>query len=181
MNTQNASPHLTHAELLKALVDTADLTADQREHMLACPTCHKDYARLDARFTRIGQKAEQIAPKPARAFRLPTTQTASARWIFKPVWAVGFAAALLLAIAVLWPQQWFSGAQRQNAAAIDPAADRQLMEEVAALVDNALPASYQELSSLGEPDGPDEIQMDQDLLDWILPPLQGDEEDDSFS
>jgi hypothetical protein len=181
MNTQNASPHLTHAELLKALVDTADLTAGQREHLNACPTCDKDFTRLNARLTRIGQMAERMAPKPARAFRLPATQTASARWIFKPVWAVGFAAALLLAITVLRPQTWFSGAQQQNAAAIDPAADRQLMEEVAALVDNALPADYQQLASLGESDAPDESQADDDLLDWILPPLNEVEEDDLLS
>lgn len=181
MNTQNASPHLTHAELLEALVDTADLTADRREHLQRCPTCHNDFTRLNARLTRIGQMAEGIAPKPARAFRLPATQTASARWIFKPLWAVGFAATLLLAITVLRPQQWFSGAQHPNAAAIDPAEDRQLMEEVAALVDNALPTAYQQLSSLGEPDAPDEIQADEDLLDWILPPLQEDEEDDLLS
>jgi hypothetical protein len=88
---------------------------------------------------------------------------------------------LLLAITVLRPQTWFSGAQQQNVAAIDPAADRQLMEEVAALVDNALPADYQQLASLGESDAPDESQADDDLLDWILPPLNEVEEDDLLS
>ncbi|MFZ1986909.1 MAG: hypothetical protein WAU91_21030 [Desulfatitalea sp.] len=181
MNTQNASAHLTQAELLKALVDAADLPADQREHLNACPTCDEDFSRLNARLTRIGQMAERLAPKPARAFRLPATQTASARWIFKPVWAVGFVAAMLLAITVFRPQQWFSAPQNQKVAVIDPAADQQLMEEVAALVDNALPAAYQQLASLSEPDAADESQSDEDLLDWILPPLQEDEDDDSLS
>lgn len=183
MNTQNRSPHLTYDELLKAVVDTADLSAERQSHLKECPVCSEDFERASYRLKHIGQLAQRMTPQPKHLFRIPARQRAAPHWTFKPVWAVTAAAALLLAMTVLWPHLWPqrpTGPQTSRVA-VEPLSDQQLMEEVATLMDNTLPADSQQMTALNATSELDESDSGDDFLDWIVPPVQGDQDDASLS
>jgi len=166
MNTNNAIQHLNDNELFEAVVDTADLDSARQAHLNACPECTQKLDMLQGRLTRLGQTAKHMAPAPQRPFRLPAKHQTAWQWAFKPLIATGFAAAVLLAIIVTKPHWGHKGPT------YDIAADRTLMEEIDALVDNALPVQYQQLALLSAPTTGDmDTQMDDDFLDWIVPPL----------
>jgi hypothetical protein len=165
------SQHLIRDELLMAVVDAADLAADKRAHLEACPICHGAQARLAENFLHLGRKARNLAPSPARPFRLPAAQTAATRRRIKPLWAIGLATAMLLAILLgrsLWPS--FSQEPVPTAAALE--ADRRLGEAVDALVEDALPVSFQRLASLDEDEDEVAPDLDEDLMDWVVPPIE---------
>ncbi len=177
------SQHLSEAELLLAVVDAADLAAEPNAHLGACPVCRDAREHLQARFLRLGRTARELAPAPTRPFRLPSQDAAAARWRFKPLWAMSLAAAMVLAVIAgrgMWPS---SSAPVPTAAMLE--ADRRLSEAVDALVADALPVSFQHLASLDEqetevdPQIDEDDQDDQELIDWVVPPVEA--EDDSLT
>jgi hypothetical protein len=172
------SLHLSHDELLLAVVDATDLAAVKSAHLGACPACRSAREHLEERFLRLGRTARELAPAPARPFRLPLDQAPAARRRFKPLWAMGFATTMLLAIVAgraMWPS--FSPAPAPTAAMLE--ADRRLGEAVAALIEDALPINFQHLASLDEADAQTDPQTDEDLIDWVVPPI--DTEDPSLT
>lgn len=178
MNTLNTNQHLDHDELLKALVDKGSLTAKNRDHLAACPTCGEDLKRIGQRFNQIGRTAKNLAPAPAKPFRLPAGQTQSMMRYFKPVWVMGFSAAMLLAI-VVWRPDWIGKGPTAPTPTATAAADRQLMKEVNALVNDALPEAYQQLAYLDDPFSADDTEADEGLLDWVVPPLDDTDSEES--
>ncbi len=167
------SEHLIHDELLVAVVDAADLAAEKRAHLAACPVCTNARARLEERFVRLGRMAHKMAPAPARPFRLPTETSAASGFRFKPLWVMGLAAAMLLAMLMgrsLGPDFWRGPVPVPTAAMLEE--DRRLTEAVDALVEDALPPAFQHLASLDEEDIQVSPDIDDDLLDWVVPPIE---------
>ena len=169
------SRHLSHDELLLAVVDAADLAAEKGAHLGACPVCRGAREHLQERLLRLGRTARELAPAPMRPFRLPPNQTPAAARRFKPLWAVGFAAAMLLAI-IAGRTMWRYHSE-PVAIAATPEADLQLGEAVDALVQDALPVTFQYLASLDEEATEVAPQIDEDddaLIDWVVPPIEAD-------
>ncbi|MBI5063499.1 MAG: hypothetical protein HZB87_08575 [Desulfatitalea sp.] len=175
-----SSPHLTHDELLKAVVDAADLAAEKSMHLEVCPVCRDAREHLQVRFLRLGRTARELAPAPTRPFRLTDNQAPAAARRLKPLWAMGFVAAMLLAIVAgrsMWPSY---SAPIPTAAMLE--ADRRLGEAVDALVEDALPVTFQHLASLDAEETEVDPQIDEDdeeLIDWVVPPVEA--EDDSLT
>ncbi len=179
MNTDNATRHLNDDELLEAVVDVDDLKEDRRSHLKACPACTEQLETLQGRLAQLGRTAERMAPAPRRPFRLSAESKSARRRSFAPLWAMGLSAAILLGIVVLNPRWGLFDAFRNPT--FDAAADRVLMEEIDALVSNALPVRYQQLALLSESDnGGIDTQMDDELLDWIVPPIDDGDQDESI-
>jgi hypothetical protein len=173
MIEQRPEQHLTYDDLLKAVAQTDDVSPESREHLKDCAQCTQAIRRIEQRYTRIGRLAKQLAPEPVVRFRLPAQQTTASRWRLKPVAALGLAAALLMAFS-LWMPRYFGrpGAPPQmTAQSLEK--DRQLMQDVDALVNNALPASFQEMASFNDP------VSDDDMINWVVPSI--DDEDNSLT
>lgn len=164
------SHHLDHAELLLAVVDAADLAAEKSAHLVSCPVCRSAREHLEARFLRLGRMARELAPAPTRPFRLPQPAPTT-RWRYKPLWAMGLAASLLLVMAVgrtMWPA--YSPPPTPTAAMLE--ADRRLSAAVDALVEDALPLSFQHLASLDEEETEIDLQIEEEWIDWVVPSIE---------
>lgn len=175
LNNQYPQEHLSQDELLRALVDVADLETERRSHLERCADCQKVLERLEGRFAHLERRARQMSPAPLKPFRLP--QKASSRsWLYiKPVWATGLVAALVLVFAIWWPLQFDSSAPVATVAQQKPVSDDSLLDQVDALVDDALPPVLQQLASALDTDDTDSV------IDWVVPPVEGMEDDDSWT
>ncbi len=174
MNTANALRHLNEQELLKAIVDSADLGQERQAHLAGCPSCLQARATIENRLAHLGRQAQVLAPLPARVFRLPDQQPAAASRRFRPAWAMGLMAVVLLAFAVGGPI-WFHSPATAPAGAKQAAADMRFMEDVDALVADALPVPYQELTAMDWPMLRIERPDDEALIDWVVPSLDDDD------
>jgi hypothetical protein len=177
MNTEDTLRHLTGQELLQAVVDSADLGKERQAHLQGCAACLQARAGIESRLARLGGTAQALAPLPARAFRLPEQRPAASSRRFKLAWAVGSMAVLFLLFAVGGPL-WFHSPERVPVTAVDAAADLdfQLMAQIDALVDDALPVAYQALTAMEWPVLRIERPNDEPLIDWVVPPLDDDDD-----
>ncbi|MCP4744876.1 MAG: hypothetical protein GY874_01870 [Desulfobacteraceae bacterium] len=171
MIEQRPDNHLSYDELLKVLAQTGGETNQSRDHLQSCISCQQALKRVEQRFKHMGNMARQLSPKPSSPFRLSGKKDAYTRWHRKSIWVTGLAAA-----AIMLMTAWFTQQAEQNSALPEMAMhaieqDRQLMEQVNALVDNALPAKYQNLTYFPG------IKIDEDLINWIVPSI--DEEKDN--
>lgn len=170
--------HLTFDDQLKAMVDLADLTDGQREHLNGCQRCQHQVAQLEQRYSRLGETARTLAPEPRRPFRLPRSEVHPGRRRFKTVWVPGIVVALLVVALYWWPQRF---THEQNAPQfVDRGVenDHQFMVEVDALIENALPEPLRELAAAVDPI----IELDEDLINWIVPSIETEpREEDSLS
>lgn len=80
--------------------------------------------------------------------------------------AVGAAAVMVLLITTIWPRT-HTEIPIQDSPPME-ISDRQLMQEIDALVDNALPPEVRQLAAVATP------QFDEDLINWIVPSIQED-------
>lgn len=159
MTERPQNGHLTHDDLLRALVHTGDLPAQQAEHLEGCSICRGELDRLSRRFGKLGRIASQLAPVPGRAFRLPA-KAAPARWRIKPLWVAGLTAAVIVLFNGYGPVQVPDIPQQPPSL---PASDLELTLVVDALVDNALPPAFRELAAVADP------PPDEDLIDRVVP------------
>lgn len=175
MSNNTSTHHLNQDELIRAAVDTSDLPEERQNHLSGCHECSQKLKRLSQQLNGLGQTALRMAPTPKRPFRLPTTQQSSKRLLL-PAWGVGMAAAILVAAVVLKPQwPWSPSLQGPG---VNAAADRKLMVEVNALVDNALPETFQQLAVLSSPATTDTPDTEGDFMDWIAPDIDTDDDDE---
>jgi hypothetical protein len=174
MSKRQQAHHLSQAELLQAVVDTRELPRERRLHLEQCPTCTPALAALQSNLGRLGRRARDLTPAPGRPFRLPDRVRAPwmRRWV--PMWLVGAMAAILLAVSV-WAPSWWAWDEAPQVASSTTAADNQLLDDVDALVANALPADYQDLAFLAFPVQAFDMDVDDDMLDWVVPSI--DDED----
>lgn len=178
MNTQTAEQHLTSDEVMKAVVDPSDLDGGQQTHLGACPLCRREVSLYENRLKRIGTIAEMAAPAPSRPFRL---SEAKRPWLlreWKPALAMGVAALMLLVI-VVWRPTGLLRPDHEREASYNAAADEAFMERIDAIVEDALPESYQRLASIDKTVSTFEMPVDEDLINWVVPSIE--EDDDSLS
>jgi len=175
MLNQRPDEHLSKDELLQALVDMADLTTERQFHLGQCSDCQKDLERLHQSFVRLERVARQMAPAPSRPFRLPQKAVTQRWWQFRPMWATGVAAAIILAFALWWPQQLDRSAPVPNMARLNTVAGDSLLDEVDALVDNALPPVLQQLTASAD------LDDSQSIIDWVVPPIDEIDDDNSWT
>jgi hypothetical protein len=166
--------HLSADQLLQALADLPDLGNEQRTHLSQCPACREELERLQQGFGRLAQRAGQMAPAPARPFRLPPKSAPAAAWRFKPMWATAVAGVLLFALTVWWPHPLHPPAPVPTVAVRTPAAGIPLFDLADAQVDDDLPPTMQALAA-----APDPGDMDADL-DWLIPAVDDTQNDDSW-
>jgi hypothetical protein len=169
IQTSLKSRHLTEDEFLRTLVDKRDLSNTQSDHLKECTICRQALDRIEHRFRDMGQMAVQMTPKPSRPFRLPDRSSHAARWRFRPVWVTGLTAVLIALLITFWPR----GSDQPSLSPVPvpqtDLSDLELMQDIDALVENALPSNIRQLASVATP------QFDEDLINWIVPSIQEDE------
>ncbi len=166
---QRPEQHLTYDDLLRTLVDKSDLGAGLLAHFDSCPQCQHQAQRLEQRYEHMGHMARKLAPSPMQAFRLPEENAPiTRRWQFKPALAMGLVGALILVFTVWWPTR-FKPTEPKYMTAQNMEEERRLMQEIDALVEDALPKAYQQMASISEPN------FSQDLIDLIVPSIEEDD------
>ena len=92
--------HLNEDQLIRFVVDENDLTGTERDHLSTCPVCRGEKERFEQELTSLGRLAKSFAPLPKQKIR-PFFQVSRRSWSWKPLFAVGFAAILLM-IGIWW-------------------------------------------------------------------------------
>jgi hypothetical protein len=164
VNIKPTPRHLSHDALLIALVDRDDLDTRQAAHLKECPACQKELDRLALRYNRMGKLAAGLAPEPTKKIRLPQRVSSASPYRLRPLMALGAAAAMVLLITTFWP--WTVAEIPAPSSPVMVIPDRQLMQEIHALVDNALPPAIKRLAAVATP------QFDEDLINWIVPSIE---------
>ncbi len=159
---KNKDMHLNHNELIVSVVDENDLTSGNREHLFTCSICKGEKERLEKELKNFGRMAKKFAPLPRKKIIL-FPETSQNSWLRRPVYAAGFAVALLM--IGLW---WYQPVQipQKNMTAelsLETEKDRQLMTEIFALEDNVLPDSCLFVSE------EDYSYLDEEFMDFVIP------------
>ena len=164
--------HLNYDELLKAAVDPQDLVEDHQTHFKHCPQCQHAAQRLEHRYTRLGRLARSMTPEPVQAFRVPQKTRPISRWQSKPALAMGLAGALILFVTLWWSPRFNPSQQTPQMVAESTEQELELMQQVDALVADALPPALQQLASVTE------SNTSEDLIEWVLPSIDEEEATD---
>jgi hypothetical protein len=167
MTHHNPNSHFTDEELLRAMVDPSDLAPTRQAHLKSCLHCQRQTRDLTDSYRRLGQMAREMAPEPQKSFRLPAHDAPLRRWYFKPVMALGVLGALVFAVTLWMPR--FSRTPTPMVAH-NFENDDQLMAEVDALVENALPEKYQQLAALSDDRSVEDLD---EFMDWLVPSPDG--------
>lgn len=167
--TMHVDHHLTYDELIRNLVDRADLGSEQQAHLQECRQCRHEAATIERRFNRLGQMARELVPAPAHAFRVPAAGSARGRWLSRPVLAMGMAGVLILVFTIFWPRVFDPYQSLPEMSAGSVVAENRLMDQIDALVDDAMPKHYQRLLAESEP------LWTEEMIDWIVPSIDEDD------
>lgn len=170
MIKQNPDSHLTYDELLQTLADASDLIPEQQAHLESCHRCRRQAEDLQHRYHRLGKMARNMAPEPSRPFRVRAHQMPKSRWYLQPGVAVGILGVLVFVFTVWWPHPTDHSHVPVPAAAYNAEEEAQLMAEVDALLNDALPKAFQLVAVAPEP------ILSEDLIDWIVPSIDEDDE-----
>lgn len=162
--------HLSEDQIIRAIVDQADLTRDLREHLSQCPQCGPKKRQAEENLAQLGRMAERFSPTPQRPIRLPARQSRvfflSRPWQF----ALGTAFVCLfiwvLAGPLLFKDEPVKKAGISTRYMIE--SDQQFMTEVTLLSENALPQEYMDM--IGESDE----DLEEDFMDFLIPSLEDD-------
>ncbi|MCP3955077.1 MAG: hypothetical protein GY697_23080 [Desulfobacterales bacterium] len=161
--------HLTDDELLRATIDPSDLGPARKAHFESCPHCRRQTEDLAQGYSRLGQMATQMAPKPQKTFRVPAHNAPVSRWYFKPGLALGVSAALVL-VFTLWGPRFTPVDPTPTPMVVQKFEnDNHLLEEVDMLVENALPEKYQQVAALSDDRSVEDLD---EFIDWVVPPIE---------
>ena len=178
--TPDAETHLTNDELLAAAVDRQALGPARQTHLTTCVECSDRHGLFLNKLESIGKRAAELAPQPSRPFRLPEGSTPARSPGFKQFGIIGAALAMLLAVLIWQPRLGIDSdpASITHAALVQ---DRELMQSIDALVENALPASYQGLAYVNAPIGKLDNTTGEDFMEWLVPDFDLDETNESLT
>jgi len=157
--------HLDDDELLRAMIDPSDLGAGRLAHLHSCRHCRHQTEALTASYRRLGQMARAMAPEPRQAFRLPADHAPGRPWYLKPAMALGVMGALVFAVTLWRPFTRISPTPTPMVAEKFENDDR-LMEEIDALVEDALPEKYRQLAALPGERSVEDLDA---FIDWVVP------------
>ena len=155
-------PHLKEDDILKAVIDEADLPGQLQQHLVNCSDCRLRKEQLKQELAQLGQLAERYAPEPQRRVRIPQQKVRS------PVFSRGLAfsaAAAAAVILVVWGTFLIRSQQQGSIGnlAQDMVEAERLMTEINGLVENALPQVY--LDIVGETS----LNLDDEFIDFLIP------------
>ena len=168
MNTD----HLTQNDLMMAMISRNDLPDETAAHLSSCPTCKRNLEQITLRYRRLGRLAARLTPKPTRSVRIPAGASMVSNRKNRSLWAVGLTAAVIVLLTVFGPHPFGkgpgdpSGSPASLQMAQTSLSDQQLLSEVNALVEDALPQSIQEIAAVEIP------QFDEDLINWVVPSIE---------
>ena len=157
--------HLDDDEVLRATIDPSDLGAARQAHLHSCRHCMRQTEALTARYRRLGQMAWEMAPEPRQAFRVPADLAPGRPWYLKPAMALGVMGALVFAVTLWRPFNRMSPTPTPMVAEKFENDDR-LMEEIDALVEDALPEKYRQLAALPGERSVEDLDA---FIDWVAP------------
>jgi hypothetical protein len=159
--------HLHEDQIIRAVVDEADLAPQEEGHLSACPACRAEKERLEKGLERLGDMAKEFAPSPGRTVSLPVEEARGSllvSWGVRPAFAMALSAVVIA--WVLWAALLrLPPEDRQDRFGREMADAELLMSEVDALVENALPDLYLDISGESEEDS------DEDVFELIVPSI----------
>jgi hypothetical protein len=164
--SRDKNNHLGEELIIRFLIDENDVPEAARRHLAACPVCRGEKENLEQDLLRFGRVAKQYSPVPKRRISLPERSrrdSISWFWNWQAASGMGAIAAIIL-VVISWNtlfrvQPEFSpDAMNQELIAAE-----ELMTEVDILVNNALPAVYQDIS------GELYLEVDEEFIDYIVP------------
>jgi hypothetical protein len=161
--------HLDEEQLVRAVVDAADLPESVQAHLAECDQCLAGRNSFEYEMTKLSQKAEQFAPKPQRRIILPAQKTKNPFRNLLDWRNLAAAAATVTAVFILvWSTNMVRnlsepGTENLTAEMVD--AER-LMTEVNTLIDNALPPFYLVIS------GENTANYDEEFYQFLIPALE---------
>ena len=163
MSTHNSDAfHLNEETILQAVIDEADLSDPQQQHLAGCPQCRANKERLENELTHLGQLAERYAPEPLRRITLEEDKIRRPFLIRRFAFGVAAAATVIIVVWAAFlirnPQPGNVGNVAQNMIEAE-----RLMSEIDVLVENALPQVY--LDIVGETHS----SLDDDFIDFLIP------------
>ena len=165
MTHHDPNLHLTDDDLLRAMIDPSDLDAARQAHLDSCRHCRRQIEDLSDHYRRLGQMARAMAPEPRRAFRVPADHAPGRRWYLKPAMALGVMGALVFAVTLWRPFTRISPTPTPMVTEKFENDDR-LMEEIDALVEDALPEKYRQLAALPGERSVEDLDA---FIDWVVP------------
>jgi hypothetical protein len=171
--TEKKGKHLTEEELLKALVEEADLPAPLQEHLKKCGVCHGEKARLEEGLTALGPMAKRFSPSPSRRVQLPVRESVSRPSAWNWNWRTSLVAAMSAAamvVVIVYGSISMKTAREEQLATLTQEMweDELLMKEVNELSENALPSFGSHISGEGY------SLIDEEFLDFVVPPTETD-------
>lgn len=158
--------HLEERRIMASLIDKADLTPAERDHLTNCATCTASRHRLAARLDGLADAAVRHTPDRRRRVTLPALEDAPERgWTGWYVGLAATAASVALLVALLWPHLYSGslGPYGDVSLAAETAADAKLMAEVDDIAEGKLSGPYRNI--VPDP-GVDEGG---DFLDFVAP------------
>jgi hypothetical protein len=173
MTHYNPDSHLAYDELLRSMTDPSDLDTTRQAHLTSCRRCQRQSEDLTYRYHRLGKMAQKMAPKPRKAFRVPAHHTAIGRWHFKPGMALGVLGVLIFVFTLWGPRLTGNNHAPALMAARNLEKDDHLMQEVDALVEDALPEDYQQVAAVTDNRPGEDLD---EFIDWMVPDPEQDDD-----
>jgi len=145
--------HLNEKQLLMAMVDGNDLSAEARAHLEECPQCLERVKELEQELIALGNMAERVSPRQQKRVSLDAKPRHAGSWFWNLRTAAGATVMVVLTVTLLW----WSPLSRTTPDVISEVTFQepdQLMTDIDRLVDNPLPSIYMYISgeSQQEPD-----------------------------
>ncbi len=162
--------HLEEDQLSLAVIDEADLSPSQREHLSGCHQCRERKEKIEAGLSQLGQMAEHFAPSPKKRFSLPIEkQQRSFLWSWQWRTGLGVAVAAIF-IAVVGVPPLYEDKQEPGDILFtqEMLEAEEFMLEVSTLAENALPQEYIYITGeTGE-------ETDEEFMDFMAPTIEDD-------
>ena len=172
--TDKNDKHLTEDELLKAVVEEADLPASLQGHLKTCQLCHGEKALLEQRLTKLGHMAQRFAPAPStRVEFLPARESTPKSGAWSWNWRnslVATMAAAAMVLVIVYGSLSMKAAREARLAALTQELweDDLLMTEIKELSENALPLFCSDIS------GESYSGFDEEFEDFVVPSTEAD-------
>ncbi len=161
--------HLDEDQLLRAVVDEAELPPPLQEHLSTCPQCRAAKESFEQALTRLGQMAQRCAPSPRKCVSLPVERPRGPvvwSWGWRAYFGVAMTVALM--IVIVWWSAPFRTTPEDSGdmLALEMREADRVMTEISMLVENALPAVYLDICGKSDPG------LDEEFMQFIAPSIK---------
>jgi hypothetical protein len=161
--------HFDENQLIRAVVDEAELTPALREHLSLCPQCRASKERFEQELSLISRMAEHFSPSPRRRVSLPVDKSRRSIW-WSTEWRAAFGVALVAVFVmfVVGVPALFRPApvSVEDMKTTETWEAEQFMTEVSMLVENALPPIYQDIC------GESVSSLDEEFMEFLVPTIE---------